>query len=212
MLRSDPAMPVDFFEPMHGAAILERAHFQDFPGDSRHRMSIGWRGIELLSLVSCERIFRWWRSAVCLFRRRFLVRGDRGARCDAFPGRFAFSSTCMPSSRSPLRRRAIFDTRPALSSGASLGCGAPFGSCAAFRWRPLSPGRARGRRTFLTLRHMLPPVRTGSVSMKLYFSLCRPQRRTQRKHHGFRLCFSLIVRLGGEPRGTISMAKRVRPC
>ena len=135
-----------------------------------------------------------------------------GANCVAFPGRFAFSSTCTPSSRSPLRRRGTFDTRPALSSGASLGCGAAFGSGAAFRWRPLFPGRARGRRTFLTLRHMLPPVRTSNLSMKLYSSLRRPQRRTQRKHHGFRLCFSSIVRLGGEPRATISMAKRVRPC
>jgi hypothetical protein len=35
--------------------------------------------------------------------------------------------------------------------------------------------------------------------MKLYFSLWLPQRGTQRKHHGFRLCFLLIVRLGGAP-------------
>jgi hypothetical protein len=60
---------------------------------------------------------------------------------------------------------------------------------------------------FLRFAICLPPVRTSSVSMKLYLSLCQPQIRAQRKHHGFRLCFLLIVRLGGAP-----MAKRVRPC
>ena len=83
----------------------------------------------LLSLVSCERIFRWWRSALCLFRRRLLLRDDSGgARRAAFPGRSAFSSTFTPSSRSPLCRGATFGTCSALSSGTSLGRRPPFGS------------------------------------------------------------------------------------
>jgi hypothetical protein len=112
---------------------------------------------DLLSLVSCERIFRWWRSAFRLFRRRFLLR-DWGVRCAAFPGRSAFWSTCASSRRSPLRRGATFGTCPALSSGTSLGRRAPFCSRAALYLRPLFSSRARGRCTFLTLRHMAPPV------------------------------------------------------
>ena len=119
----------------------------------------------LLFFVSGERIFRWWRSAVHLFRHRFLLR-DWGVRRATFPGRFAFGSTCRRSRRSPLRTRPTFGTCPALGRGtSSLGRRAPFCSGAAFPGRPLFPGRARGRRTFLTLRHMLPPVR-GTHSNK----------------------------------------------
>jgi hypothetical protein len=57
---------------------------------------------------------------------------------------------------SPLRRRATFDACPALSCGTSLGS-----SSAVLQWcgalpAPVFPGLALGRRTFLTLRHMLP--------------------------------------------------------
>ena len=68
----------------------------------------------LLSLVSGNCILRWLRSALHFFRRRFQPRGDRGARCGAFPGRSAFSSTCTPISPSPLCRRATFGTCSAL--------------------------------------------------------------------------------------------------
>jgi hypothetical protein len=110
----------------------------------------------LLSLVSCERAFRWWRPALHLFRRRFLV-SDWGGRCVEFPGRSAFSGTCTLGGRSPLRRRVTFGTCLALGGSTSFCSRPPFGSCPALHWRPLFPGRACGRRTFLTLRHMLPP-------------------------------------------------------
>ena len=53
-------------------------------------MYLGSRGIEghpsaLLSLVSGNCVFGWWRSDLRLLRRRFLLRGDWGAR-RAFPG------------------------------------------------------------------------------------------------------------------------------
>ena len=170
-------------------------------------MTAGRTGSNLVSFVSCERILRWWQSALRFFRRCFLLR-HWGACGVKFPERSGFNSTCTPGGRSPLRRRATFGTCPGLGGSTSFGSRPPFCCGAALHCRPLFPGRARGRRTFLTFRHMLlPPVRTSSVSIKLYFSLCQPQRRTQRKHHRFRLCFLLIVRLGGEP-----MAKRVRPC
>ena len=56
------------------------------------------RSSALLSLVSGNRIFRWWRSAMHLFRRRFLWR-DWGMRRATFPGRFAFGGTCRRSRR-----------------------------------------------------------------------------------------------------------------
>jgi hypothetical protein len=47
----------------------------------------------LLSFVSWDGVFRWWRPALYLFRRRFLRR-DWGGRCTAFPRRSAFSNSC----------------------------------------------------------------------------------------------------------------------
>ena len=110
---------------------------------------------DLLSLASCERIFRWWPSAVCLFRHCFPLR-DWGVPCGTFPGRFGFSATCTLGRGSPLRRRATFDACPALSCGTSLGRRPPFSSGAALYLRPFFPGLALGRRTFFTLHHMLP--------------------------------------------------------
>jgi hypothetical protein len=71
------------------------------------------------------------RSALHVFRRRFQLRGDWGARCGAFPGRSAFSNTCTPISQSPLCRRATFGTCSALRSCPPLRGRAPFGSRAA---------------------------------------------------------------------------------
>jgi hypothetical protein len=45
----------------------------------------------LLNLVRSNGIFRGWRSALRLFRLRFLLR-DWGVHCAAFPGRFAFGT------------------------------------------------------------------------------------------------------------------------
>jgi hypothetical protein len=47
----------------------------------------------LLSFVSCDGVFRWWRPALDLFRHRFLRR-DWGGRCTTFPRRSAFSNSC----------------------------------------------------------------------------------------------------------------------
>jgi len=130
------------------------APFSDYVPGARE---IEGHSSALLSLVGGNRIFRWWRSAMHLFRRRFLWR-DWGMCCAALPGRSAFNSTFTRSRRSLLRSRPTFGSCPPLSSGTSLGRRAPFCSGAALYLRPLFPGRALGRRTFLTLRHMLPPV------------------------------------------------------
>ena len=61
----------------------------------------------LLSFVSWDGVFRWWRPALYLFRHRFLRR-DWGGGCTTFPRRSAFSSTCTPSRRSALGSRPTF--------------------------------------------------------------------------------------------------------
>ena len=94
----------------------------------------------LLFFVSCKRIFRWWWSALHLFRRRFLWR-DWGMCRARFPER---SGVADGSRFAPVR----FGTCPALGSGTPLGRRAPFRSGAALYLRPLFPGRALGRRTF----------------------------------------------------------------
>ena len=75
-------------------------------------VTAGRTGSDLLSFVSCERIFRWWRSALRFFRGHFLLR-DWSTHRAAFAAVAAWRAA-------PLRRRATFRTCPGLGGNTSF--------------------------------------------------------------------------------------------
>jgi hypothetical protein len=171
-------------------------------------VTAGRTGSNLLSFVSCERIFRWWRSALRFFRGHFLLR-DWSTHRAAFAARSPFCSAAPLCSRSPLRCRATFGTCPGLGGSTSFCSCPPFCSCSREHgaadgchrrseaenknlvvgdavdscWRRVAPavssGTRRRRQSFLDWRSQISTARITCCRLTFRFGCNRLRRRRQ---------------------------------